>query len=95
MVIFSYNNISCRYEPGRHKDKNCRYNQNQGYVIFSAMGSFFLPLAVMLYVYGRISCVIARRLDPLAAASAEYRSRVEIERPPSSSDTEGPPRNMG
>jgi tyramine receptor len=52
-------------------------------VVFSAMGSFFLPLVVMLYVYARISCVIARRLDPLAAAT---RTEIPVERAASSSD---------
>ncbi|XP_011157692.1 tyramine receptor 1 isoform X2 [Solenopsis invicta] len=41
--------------------KKCSYNMDSSYVIFSAMGSFFLPMLVMLYVYGRISCVIASR----------------------------------
>jgi hypothetical protein len=54
------------YEPGRHNEKNCRYNKNTGYVIFSAMGSFFIPMMVMLYVYVRISCVVAQRHDQLA-----------------------------
>lgn len=52
-----------RYEPGRRDLHECRYNQNEGYVIFSAMGSFFIPMAVMLYVYVRISCVVAKRHD--------------------------------
>ncbi|KAM8706019.1 hypothetical protein ACLKA7_010331 [Drosophila subpalustris] len=51
------------YEPGRRDLRECRYNQNEGYVIFSAMGSFFIPMAVMIYVYARISCVIANRHD--------------------------------
>ncbi|XP_054276927.1 probable G-protein coupled receptor No18 [Macrosteles quadrilineatus] len=45
----------------------CEYNDNKGYVVFSAMGSFFVPLTVMLYVYARISCVIAQRHDNLEA----------------------------
>ncbi|KAJ8686966.1 hypothetical protein QAD02_022760 [Eretmocerus hayati] len=42
-------------------EKRCSYNMDSSYVVFSAMGSFFLPMSVMLYVYGRISCVIAKR----------------------------------
>lgn len=52
-----------RYEPGRRDLIECRYNQNEGYVVFSAMGSFFIPMAVMIYVYVRISCVVASRHD--------------------------------
>lgn len=54
-----------RYEPGRRDLVECRYNQNEGYVVFSAMGSFFIPMAVMIYVYIRISCVVAKRHDNL------------------------------
>ncbi|KAI8120687.1 hypothetical protein FF38_04498 [Lucilia cuprina] len=57
------------YEPGRRDLNECRYNQNEGYVIFSAMGSFFIPMAVMIYVYARISCVIANRHDNMTDIS--------------------------
>ncbi|KAG5884849.1 hypothetical protein JTB14_036086 [Gonioctena quinquepunctata] len=54
------------YDSGRHTDGICTYNSNLGYVIFSAMGSFFIPMIVMLYVYVKISCVVAQRHDQLA-----------------------------
>ncbi|XP_059219515.1 octopamine receptor [Stomoxys calcitrans] len=57
------------YEPGRRDLNECRYNQNEGYVIFSAMGSFFIPMAVMIYVYARISCVVAARHDNMTDIS--------------------------
>uniref|UniRef100_A0A182JML8 G-protein coupled receptors family 1 profile domain-containing protein n=1 Tax=Anopheles atroparvus TaxID=41427 RepID=A0A182JML8_ANOAO len=53
------------YEPGRRELDQCRYNQNEGYVVFSAMGSFFIPMTVMVYVYLRISCVVASRHDKM------------------------------
>lgn len=85
------------YEPGRRDLRECRYNENKGYVVFSAMGmchaeriihkrhfvklslpklflifsvfdflgSFFLPMLVMVYVYLRISCVVANRHDDM------------------------------
>jgi hypothetical protein len=56
-----------RYDPDHHKNKNCRYNNHRGYVVFSAMGSFFIPLTVMLYMYARISCVVAQRHNQLTA----------------------------
>ncbi|XP_054725806.1 tyramine receptor 1 [Anastrepha obliqua] len=51
------------YEQGRRREGNvdCRYNQNKGYVVFSAMGSFFIPLAVMMYVYLKIGYVLTSR----------------------------------
>uniref|UniRef100_A0A1B0D833 G-protein coupled receptors family 1 profile domain-containing protein n=1 Tax=Phlebotomus papatasi TaxID=29031 RepID=A0A1B0D833_PHLPP len=54
------------YEPGRRDLVECRYNQNEGYVVFSAMGSFFIPMTVMIYVYVKISCVVASRHDHMA-----------------------------
>ncbi|XP_050436086.1 octopamine receptor 1-like [Adelges cooleyi] len=55
------------YDENRHKNKKCGYNQNKGYVVFSAMGSFFVPLVVVVYVYFKISCVIAQRHQNLEA----------------------------
>ncbi|XP_046434288.1 probable G-protein coupled receptor No18 [Neodiprion pinetum] len=55
--------------------KICSYNMDTSYVIFSAMGSFFLPMLVMLYVYARISCVIARRHRHLETTSSEPLNR--------------------
>ncbi|XP_045475360.1 octopamine receptor 1-like [Harmonia axyridis] len=66
------------YEPGRHEDKTCRYNKNTGYVIFSAMGSFFIPMVVMLYVYMRISCVVAQRHDKLEHIDAHSKKNHKL-----------------
>lgn len=61
-----------RYDAERHNQKICRYNRNTGYVIYSAMGSFFIPMVVMLYVYVRISCVIAQRHDQLSHINTSF-----------------------
>jgi 7 transmembrane receptor (rhodopsin family) len=55
--------LTSRYDPNRRKADlvECHYNQNKGYVVFSAMGSFFIPMAVMIYVYSRICCVLKYR----------------------------------
>lgn len=64
MVVF----LCCyRYDENRHKNHSCLYNQNKAYVVFSAMGSFFVPLVVVVYVYFKISCVIAERHNKLEA----------------------------
>ncbi|GAB6023655.1 hypothetical protein CHUAL_008422 [Chamberlinius hualienensis] len=39
----------------------CRYVSDTSYVIYSACGSFYIPLMVMLFVYTRIFIVIYRR----------------------------------
>ncbi|CAO1442442.1 unnamed protein product [Diamesa tonsa] len=53
---------------------DCRYNQNKGYVVFSAMGSFFIPCCVMLYVYSKICCVLTSRQSRLTRTEACERS---------------------
>lgn len=58
--------------------KKCSYNMDSSYVIFSSMGSFFLPMLVMLYVYGRISCVIASRHRNLETNEEDVRPRRKI-----------------
>lgn len=56
----------------------CSYNMDSSYVIFSSMGSFFLPMLVMLYVYFRISCVIARRHQDLESTTISISRRRNV-----------------
>ena len=62
-----------RYDTDKHEMRSCGYNQNQTYVILSAMMSFFLPFAVMVYVYIKISRVIARRHTTLHGVNQPMR----------------------
>uniref|UniRef100_T1IQS4 G-protein coupled receptors family 1 profile domain-containing protein n=1 Tax=Strigamia maritima TaxID=126957 RepID=T1IQS4_STRMM len=39
----------------------CQYTSDQGYVLYSSIGSFFIPLVVMVYVYVCIMRVISKR----------------------------------
>ncbi|XP_047526392.1 octopamine receptor 1-like [Pieris napi] len=66
------------YEPDHNQGGVCRYNQNAGYVVFSAMGSFFLPMIVMVYVYARISCVVARRHQQLASTASKCTKKANL-----------------
>ncbi|XP_076658024.1 putative G-protein coupled receptor No18 [Halictus rubicundus] len=75
--------LGCFPRATNRDTKKCSYNMDSSYVIFSAMGSFFLPMLVMLYVYGRISCLIASRHRNLEATGNENiqpRKKVLIER---------------
>ncbi|ALC46686.1 TyrRII [Drosophila busckii] len=73
------------YEDGRNRHQSsdvvdCRYNQNKGYVIYSSMGSFFIPLAIMLYVYLRIGYVLtSRRQRILHDAKTERTADLEVD----------------
>ncbi|KFB41295.1 AGAP004034-PA-like protein [Anopheles sinensis] len=57
----------------------CHYNQNKGYVVFSAMGSFFIPMTVMLYVYSKICCVLTSRQNRMTKTEVSCRSFVPTE----------------
>ncbi|CAK9806737.1 5-hydroxytryptamine receptor 7 [Anthophora quadrimaculata] len=75
--------LGCFPRATNRDKKKCSYNMDSSYVIFSAIGSFFLPMLVMLYVYGKISCVIASRHRNLEATENETvrpRRNVLIER---------------
>ncbi|KAH8295511.1 hypothetical protein KR018_012506, partial [Drosophila ironensis] len=70
------------YEAGRHQAEfvDCRYNQNKGYVVFSAMGSFFIPLTVMLYVYVKIGYVLtSRRQRIVRDANSERTADCDVD----------------
>ncbi|XP_049285793.1 putative tyramine receptor 2 [Anopheles funestus] len=47
----------------------CQLTSNQGYVIYSSLGSFFIPLAIMTIVYIEIYIATRRRLRERAQAS--------------------------
>ncbi|GFT67148.1 octopamine receptor [Nephila pilipes] len=42
-------------------DTQCVYIDDQGYVIYSALGSFYIPALIMVYVYWRIFAVARKR----------------------------------
>ncbi|KAG5673603.1 hypothetical protein PVAND_003635 [Polypedilum vanderplanki] len=60
------------------RTEDCGYNQNMGYVIYSALGSFFLPMCIMLYVYSRIFCVLTSRQSRISRTEACERA-IDIE----------------
>ena len=50
-------------------DTPCQLTANQGYVIYSSLGSFFIPLIIMTIVYIEIYIATRRRLRERAKAS--------------------------
>lgn len=76
-IITSPPLLGCFPRATNRDREKCGYNMDSSYVVFSSMGSFFLPMLVMIYVYARISCVIARRHKSLqgpADAQNDYGS---------------------
>lgn len=64
LMLFTFAYPHKRYDSKKRFSSemfNCHYNQNKGYVVFSAMGSFFIPMTVMLYVYSKIFYVLMSR----------------------------------
>lgn len=62
-----------------NRDTPCQLTSNQGYVIYSSLGSFFIPLAIMTIVYLEIYLATKRRLrerarkvNAMAAHSTTY-----------------------
>ncbi|XP_058466990.1 5-hydroxytryptamine receptor 1D [Malaya genurostris] len=75
------------YDQDRKRNE-CQYNQNKGYVVFSAMGSFFIPMSVMLYVYSKICCVLTSRQHRMTTTEAtEKGCDVEADNYTSEMDT--------
>ncbi|XP_061762749.1 adrenoceptor alpha 1Aa [Nerophis ophidion] len=59
-VIISIGPLFGWKEPAPEDDSICKITEEPGYAIFSAVGSFYLPLAVILSMYCRVY-VVARR----------------------------------
>ena len=57
-------------DPDRVRDDRapCELNKNRGYVVFSALGSFYIPMCIMLTIYARIFFVAHSRERALSDA---------------------------
>uniref|UniRef100_UPI003F7784AD Alpha-1A adrenergic receptor,Soluble cytochrome b562 n=1 Tax=Homo sapiens TaxID=9606 RepID=UPI003F7784AD len=52
-------------QPAPEDETICQINEEPGYVLFSALGSFYLPLAIILVMYCRVYVVAKRELADL------------------------------
>ncbi|XP_076372027.1 putative G-protein coupled receptor No18 [Tachypleus tridentatus] len=78
-------------DSDRQNATDCVYNSNKGYVVYSALGSFYIPALVMVYVYSRIFAVARRREAVLTAPQDEdgQRDACAIENEPTQPSPEG------
>lgn len=53
----------------------CELSNNKGYVVYSASGSFYIPLVIMSIVYLKIYLATRKRLRERANAAAKVRKR--------------------
>lgn len=63
--LIGWNDWPDHFDP----DTPCQLTSNQGYVIYSSLGSFFIPLIIMTIVYIEIYVATRRRLRERAQAS--------------------------
>jgi octopamine/tyramine receptor len=63
--LFGWNN----WDKEISNDMVCQLTNNKGYVIYSALGSFFIPLVIMTAVYIEIYLATRKRLRERARAS--------------------------
>jgi 5-hydroxytryptamine receptor 1 len=63
--LIGWNDWPDHFDP----DTPCQLTKNQGYVVYSSLGSFFIPLIIMTIVYIEIYVATRRRLRERAQAS--------------------------
>ncbi|XP_051906248.1 alpha-1A adrenergic receptor-like [Hippocampus zosterae] len=56
-------------EPDPEDDTVCRITEEPGYALFSALGSFYIPLAIILSMYCRVYSVARRETETLKMGS--------------------------
>lgn len=66
----------------------CKLTDNKGYVVYSALGSFFIPLTLMTFLYAKIFLATRARLRVRVRASTLSSSTREA-------NTDAPPRQDG
>ena len=70
--LFGWNNSS-GHNLYNSATKTCQLTDARGFVIYSALGSFFIPLIVMTFVYAKIFQATRRRLRERSKAAAAAR----------------------
>nr|XP_060643244.1 alpha-1A adrenergic receptor [Anolis sagrei ordinatus]XP_060643245.1 alpha-1A adrenergic receptor [Anolis sagrei ordinatus] len=64
-------------QPAPEDEKICQINTDPGYVLFSAFGSFYLPLIIILVMYCRVYVVARRESKGLSCGLKTEKSHSE------------------
>lgn len=64
-------------QPAPEDEKICQINTDPGYVLFSALGSFYLPLTIILVMYCRVYIVAKRESKGLSCGLKTEKSHSE------------------
>ncbi|GBN01919.1 Octopamine receptor [Araneus ventricosus] len=70
-------------------DTQCAYIDDQGYVVYSALGSFYIPALIMVYVYWRIFAVARKRQAVLMQTTGSSLNKENNQGSDSNSSTMG------
>ena len=70
--LFGWNN-SAGHSLYNSETKSCMLTDERGFVIYSALGSFFIPLIIMTFVYAKIFQATRRRLRERSKTAAAAR----------------------
>ncbi|XP_041066169.1 adrenoceptor alpha 1Aa [Carcharodon carcharias] len=64
-------------EPAPKDETICKVTEEPGYVLFSAFGSFYVPLTIILIMYCRVYIVAKRETRSLKAGKKRERSQAD------------------
>ncbi|XP_067879447.1 adrenoceptor alpha 1Aa isoform X2 [Heterodontus francisci] len=64
-------------EPAPEDETICKITEEPGYVLFSAFGSFYVPLTIILIMYCRVYIVAKRETKSLKAGKKRERSHAD------------------
>nr|8THK_R Chain R, Endolysin,Alpha-1A adrenergic receptor [synthetic construct]8THL_R Chain R, Endolysin,Alpha-1A adrenergic receptor [synthetic construct] len=65
-------------QPAPEDETICQINEEPGYVLFSALGSFYLPLAIILVMYCRVYVVAKRESRGLKSGLKTDKSHFSV-----------------
>ncbi|XP_066507900.1 beta-4C adrenergic receptor-like isoform X2 [Hoplias malabaricus] len=60
---------------GSEETRGCDFNPNKTYAIASSLISFYLPLLVMLFVYGQVFIIASRQVKTIKQGKVRFTSR--------------------
>lgn len=61
-------------EPEPKDETVCRITEEPGYAIFSVLGSFYIPLAIILAMYCRVYTVPKKKMKPVSLKGDDFQS---------------------
>lgn len=76
--FYKNQNYTLSYIPNPHCPWTCELTNDVGYVVYSALGSFFIPMFVMLFFYWRIYKAAVRTTKAINRGFKTTKSKQKI-----------------